>query len=202
MQAARAAHRRALRNEIKEKRARLADYLPTAPRAAVPSPPTPEPEPTPASKRPGLRTYFQGPVMGAIGQRDGHFIVTREHRRFVEFAADAVRKHRYIGLCYGPAGVRKTLSARRYARWHVAEEMLVEWGPRQPWEAQARAALHRARSVFYTPTVGLALFYLKGVAPPEISIAHIYRGVVPFIIQLVGLALVYVFPEIATWLPR
>ena len=57
--------------------------------------------------------------------------------------------------------------------------------------------------MFYTPTVGVALFYLEGVAPPEISTAHIYRGVVPFIIiQLVGLALVYVFPEIATWLPR
>jgi tripartite ATP-independent transporter DctM subunit len=56
---------------------------------------------------------------------------------------------------------------------------------------------------FLTPPVGLALFYLKGVAPPEISTAHIYRGVAPFIIiQLIGLTLVYVFPEIATWLPR
>jgi tripartite ATP-independent transporter DctM subunit len=56
---------------------------------------------------------------------------------------------------------------------------------------------------FLTPPVGPALFYLKGVAPPEISTAHIYRGAVPFIIiQLIGLTLVYVFPEIATGLPR
>ena len=47
------------------------------------------------------------------------------------------------------------------------------------------------------------MFYLKGVAPPEITVRHIYRGVVPFIIiQLFGLALVYVFPQIVTWLPQ
>lgn len=56
---------------------------------------------------------------------------------------------------------------------------------------------------FLTPPVGLALFYLKGVAPPEITTRHVYRGVVPFIIiQLFGLALVYVFPQLITWLPQ
>jgi tripartite ATP-independent transporter DctM subunit len=56
---------------------------------------------------------------------------------------------------------------------------------------------------FLTPPVGFALFYLKGVAPPEVTVRHIYRGVVPFIIlQLIGLTLCYVFPEIVLWLPR
>lgn len=55
---------------------------------------------------------------------------------------------------------------------------------------------------FLTPPVGFALFYIKGVAPPEIAVTDIYRGVIPFIIiQLVALAIVFVVPEIATWLP-
>ena len=55
---------------------------------------------------------------------------------------------------------------------------------------------------FLTPPVGFALFYIKGVAPPEIKVTDIYRGVVPFIIiQLVALVIVFLVPEIATWLP-
>lgn len=55
---------------------------------------------------------------------------------------------------------------------------------------------------FLTPPVGFALFYLKGVAPKEISLLHIYRGVVPFVLlQLTGLALVFLWPALATWLP-
>ena len=55
---------------------------------------------------------------------------------------------------------------------------------------------------FLTPPFGFSLFYLKGVAPPEIRTGHIYRGIIPFIvIQLIGLTLVIGFPEMATWLP-
>lgn len=56
---------------------------------------------------------------------------------------------------------------------------------------------------FLTPPVGFALFYLKGVAPPEVTIGHLYRGIVPFVIlQLIGLAIVGLFPGLATWLPK
>ncbi len=56
---------------------------------------------------------------------------------------------------------------------------------------------------FLTPPFGFALFYLKAVAPPEIRIQHIYRGIIPFVLlQLTGLILVIAFPELALWLPR
>jgi len=53
---------------------------------------------------------------------------------------------------------------------------------------------------FLTPPFGFALFYLRGVAPPELSTATIYRGVIPFVlIQLIALGLVVIFPELVTW---
>ncbi len=55
---------------------------------------------------------------------------------------------------------------------------------------------------FLTPPVGFALFYLKGVCPPGVRLTDIYKGVVPFIVlQLIGLGLVFAFPQLVTWLP-
>lgn len=55
---------------------------------------------------------------------------------------------------------------------------------------------------FLTPPFGFALFYLRGVAPKEITTGHIYRGVIPFvIIQVVGIALLWLFPGIVTLVP-
>ncbi len=56
---------------------------------------------------------------------------------------------------------------------------------------------------FLTPPFGFALFYLRGVAPDSVSTGQIYRGVIPFIIiQLMMLALLAVWPSLATWLPE
>ncbi len=56
---------------------------------------------------------------------------------------------------------------------------------------------------FLTPPFGYALFYLKGIAPPEVSMGDIYSSIIPFVmLQLVGLALAITFPAIVLWLPR
>jgi len=56
---------------------------------------------------------------------------------------------------------------------------------------------------FLTPPFGFALFYLRGVAPPDVKTIHIYRGVVAFIIlQLVGLAIAGYFPPLVNYLPN
>ncbi|WP_170414129.1 TRAP transporter large permease [Ruegeria atlantica] len=55
---------------------------------------------------------------------------------------------------------------------------------------------------FLTPPFGFALFYLRGVAPKEVTTGHIYRGIIPFvIIQVVGIAILWFFPSIVTIVP-
>ena len=55
---------------------------------------------------------------------------------------------------------------------------------------------------FLTPPFGFSLFYLKAVAPPEIRIQDIYRGIIPFVmIQILTLILLILFPKLVTWLP-
>lgn len=59
------------------------------------------------------------------------------------------------------------------------------------------------QTAYLTPPFGYNLFYMRSVAPPSITIYDLYKAVVPFIIlQIIGLALVVAFPEIALWLPR
>ena len=56
---------------------------------------------------------------------------------------------------------------------------------------------------FLTPPVGFAIFYIKGVCPPDVRLGHIYRGVIPFVtLQLVALGLAIVFPRMVLWLPE
>ncbi len=55
---------------------------------------------------------------------------------------------------------------------------------------------------FLSPPVGFALFYLKGICPPEVTLSDIYKGVVPFIIlQLIGMLVILYWPQLVVWLP-
>src|SRR5215472_11777154 len=76
--------------------------------------------------------------------RHAAIVETREHRRFTEFC-DACRRYGYIGLCYGPSGVGKTLSARSYSRWDKVRQS-DRWtsGPTEH---------PLLDTVFYTPAV-------------------------------------------------
>ena len=55
---------------------------------------------------------------------------------------------------------------------------------------------------FLTPPVGYALFYIKGICPPDVKMKDIYQGIIPFvIIQVLAITLVFNWPALATWLP-
>jgi len=58
------------------------------------------------------------------------------------------------------------------------------------------------QTAFLSPPVGASLFFLRGVSPPGVTMGHIFRGVIPFmVLQLIGVALLIIFPQLALWLP-
>jgi TRAP-type mannitol/chloroaromatic compound transport system permease large subunit len=59
------------------------------------------------------------------------------------------------------------------------------------------------QAAFLSPPVAMAAFYLKGVAPPHVTLGQIFRGMMPFmVIQVLAMVLLYVFPSIGLWLPK
>jgi hypothetical protein len=90
------------------------------------------------------------------------FLVTKEYRRFCEFC-DACRRYRYIGLCFGPPGVGKTVSARRYARWDVVEGSDPHWLPSSSAEAPSPDLEEDMRfdTILYTPRVSNSPFQIE-----------------------------------------
>jgi len=81
----------------------------------------------------------------------GDFLVTKEHRRFVEFC-DACRRSRYIGLCHGVPGVGKTVSAYQYAQWDLLGSPESHYLP----AAAIPRTVVTERTIVYTPGVGAA----------------------------------------------
>ena len=58
------------------------------------------------------------------------------------------------------------------------------------------------QTAFLSPPFAMSIFYLKGIAPPEMRTEHIYKGVMPFLgIQGLAILILMVFPQLVTWLP-
>jgi tripartite ATP-independent transporter DctM subunit len=78
---------------------------------------------------------------------------------------------------------------------HVAKADVVYWF--------AILMAVNLQTSFLTPPFGFALFYIKGIAPKEIKIQSIYKGIIPFVIlQLIGLIIVIAYPQVVLWLMR
>jgi len=83
----------------------------------------------------------------------------------------------------------------------VLAPIMLEFGFDPVWFCILLAV--NLQTSFMTPPFGFSLFYLKAVTPPEVTTGHIYRGIIPFVaFQLIGLAIVAFFPQLATWLPH
>jgi len=82
----------------------------------------------------------------------------------------------------------------------VAPPLLAMEGVDPVWLGVMMAV--NLQTSFLTPPFGFSLFYLRGVAPPELRTVDIYRGVVPFVVmQLLMLVVLSLWPGLATWLP-
>ncbi len=83
----------------------------------------------------------------------------------------------------------------------VLAPIMIAMGVNPLWLAVLIAV--NLQTSFLTPPFGFSLFYLKGVCPPEVRTMDIYKGIIPFvIIQLIGLAVICIWPETVTWLPK
>ncbi len=83
----------------------------------------------------------------------------------------------------------------------IAAPVLIRLGIDPLWLGVAMGV--NLQTSFITPPFGFSLFYLRGVAGSLVSTLDIYRGIIPFVgLQLVGIVLLWVFPQLATWLPE
>jgi len=125
-----------------------------------------------------------------------------------EFISDMLR-----GLPFGPSGIVLTILfiaflAGFFLDWleislimlPLVAPVVVLLGFDQIWFIVLFAVV--LQTSFLTPPVGFSLFYLKGVAPPGVTIIDIYKGVIPFVaLQMLAVAMVFSFPQLVLWLP-
>lgn len=125
-----------------------------------------------------------------------------------EFITQSLR-----GLPFGPSGIVLTILfiaflAGFFLDWleislimlPLVAPVVVLLGFDQIWFIVLFAVV--LQTSFLTPPVGFSLFYLKGVAPPSVTIIDIYKGVIPFVmLQMLAVLMVFLFPQLVLWLP-
>jgi DNA transposition AAA+ family ATPase len=93
----------------------------------------------------------------SLGIGPGEDIHSHKRTSSIYGICERCPKAPHIGLCYDPAGVGKTLSARRYAHWDVIEPFLEKWPHDGRSDSEAAVTLARTRTIFYTPSVSETL---------------------------------------------
>lgn len=79
-----------------------------------------------------------------------NFLITKEYKKFAEFC-DACKEYKYIGLCYGPPGVGKTLSARHYSYWDNIEKVFGRYD--DVLDIECTKNFYKGRTIYYTAPV-------------------------------------------------
>jgi tripartite ATP-independent transporter DctM subunit len=129
------------------------------------------------------------------------------------YGGDDIVKSAVTGLPFGPHGVLGIVLLTVFLLGFVLDWMeivlivapltvpaLVFLGFDPIWLAMLFAVC--LQTSFLTPPVGMAIFYVKSVSPPEVTTWDIYRGIAPFVLlQIAGLAIVWALPQTALWLP-
>ncbi len=83
----------------------------------------------------------------------------------------------------------------------VLAPIMLSYGVDPLWLAILIAV--NLQTSFLTPPFGFSLFYLKGVAPPNVTTGHIYKGIIPYVVlQLIAILTVAIFPQLVTYLPN
>ncbi len=159
-------------------------------------------------KEVGLKTTLTTAFIFGIFLAATLFAVVMRQLGGDEFITQALRS-----LPFGPSGVVLTILfiaflAGFFLDWleislimlPLVAPVVVLLGFDQIWFIVLFAVT--LQTSFLTPPVGFSLFYLKGVAPPEIRIIDIYKGVIPFVLlQLLAVLIVFTFPQMVLWLP-